>query len=46
MRWFKERIRTCLALPFPLFAEANQARGMTEAIRYGEQVDWLLGRGS
>ena len=32
-----------LALPFPLFAEANQARGMTEAIRYGEQVDWLLG---
>jgi len=33
-----------LALPFPLFAEANQARGMTEAIRYGEQVDWLLGR--
>ena len=32
-----------LATPFPLFAEANQARGMTEAIRYGEQVDWLLG---
>ena len=32
-----------LATPFPLFAEANQAKGMTEAIRYGEQVDWLLG---
>ena len=32
-----------LATPFPLFAEANQARGMTGAIRCGEQVDWLLG---
>ena len=30
-----------LATPFPLFAEANQAREMTEAIRCGEQVDWL-----
>jgi len=30
-----------LATPFSLFAEANQARGMSEAIRYSEQVDWF-----